>query len=46
LAVLPPGVEGNSFGSLFVEMGQMEWFTYDGLNYLKDQGNGTMPIET
>lgn len=31
---LPPGVEGPSFGSLFVEIGEMEWFIYNGLNYL------------
>jgi hypothetical protein len=26
---IPPGIEGNPQGSLFVEMGELEWFTYD-----------------
>jgi hypothetical protein len=33
-ASLPPGVEGLAYGSLFVEVGPMDWFTYDGVNYL------------
>ena len=33
---LPPGVDGASLGSLFVEMGSVEWLTYDGVNYLEN----------
>ena len=41
---LPPGVEGSNFGSLFAEVGPMEWFTYDGINYLEDSGGEFKPI--
>ena len=34
--MLPPEVEGPNFGSLFVEMQNIEWLTYDGLNYLEE----------
>jgi hypothetical protein len=38
---LPPGVQGGTaFGSLFVQMGELQWLTYDGLNYLEDYGKG------
>ena len=38
---LPPGVISNaSFGHLFVEMGDLKWLTYDGVNYLEDYGAG------
>ena len=43
-ASLPPNVEGGPFGSLFIEMGQMEWFTYDNVNYLADSGGEFRPI--
>jgi hypothetical protein len=43
-ASLPPGVEGIAYGSLFVEVGSMEWFTYDHINYLSDSGSETRPI--
>lgn len=43
-ATIPPGVEGTGYGSLFVEMGQMEWFTYDGVNYLNENGSESKPI--
>jgi len=32
---LPPLVDGNPQGSLFVDMGDLEWFTYDNVNYLQ-----------
>ena len=39
--VLPPGVQsGTAFGNLFVQMGELRWLTYDGLNYLEDYGKG------
>ena len=31
---LPPGVDSNPQGSLFVELGQLEWFNYDNVDYL------------
>ena len=32
---LPPGVKSDSsFGNLYVEMGQLKWLTYDGINFL------------
>jgi hypothetical protein len=40
---LPPGVEGQSLGSLFVECGDLEWFNYDGVNYLQE-GYDIKPI--
>jgi hypothetical protein len=38
---LPPGVASNAtFGNCFVEMGELKWLTYDGVNYLEDYGKG------
>jgi hypothetical protein len=38
---LPPGVQsGTTFGHLYVQMGELRWLTYDGLNYLEDYGKG------
>ena len=38
---LPPGVVSNgAFGHLYVEMGSLNWLTYDGMNYLDDYGKG------
>ena len=38
---LPPGVKSNAhFGNLFVEMGELKWLTYDGVNFLEDYGKG------
>ena len=38
---LPPGVKGNAtFGNLFVDMGDLQWLTYDGKNFLEDYGKG------
>ena len=37
--MLPPEVDGSNFGHLFVEMGQMDWFTYDSVNYLQEGTN-------
>ena len=38
---LPPGVTSSAaFGSLFVEIGDLHWLTYDGVNYLEDYGKG------
>lgn len=34
--ILPPDVEGKPQGSLFVEMGQLEWFNYDNVDYLQE----------
>ena len=36
LAQLPPGVDGNNFGHLFIEIGNLDWFQYDGQNYLEE----------
>ena len=30
LSMLPPEVEGPNFGYLFVEIGNLDWLTYDG----------------
>ena len=39
---LPPGISGGpTFGQLFVEMGDLKWLTYDGMNYLEDFGKGS-----
>tara|TARA_B110000285_G_C14773527_1_gene445130 strand:- start:2 stop:595 length:594 start_codon:yes stop_codon:yes gene_type:complete len=38
---LPPGVQsGTAFGHLYIQMGELRWLTYDGLNYLEDYGKG------
>ena len=38
---LPPGLTSNAtFGHLYVEMGDLKWLTYDGVNYLEDFGKG------
>ena len=38
---LPPGVKSNAtFGHLFVDMGDLQWLTYDGKNFLEDYGKG------
>ena len=38
---LPPGVQSSTaFGNLFVQMVELQWLTYDGLNYLEDYGKG------
>ncbi len=42
---IPPGVEGNAQGSMFIEMGELEWFTYDQVNYLQDSGADYKPVE-
>ena len=34
--MLPPEVEGPSYGSLFVEIGNVDFLTYDGQNYLEE----------
>jgi hypothetical protein len=39
MSMLPPEVEGPNFGHLFIEMGNLDWLTYDGQNYL-DDGSG------
>ncbi len=39
LTSLPPEVEGTTFGHLFIEVHNMEWFQYDGVNYLGDGSN-------
>jgi hypothetical protein len=39
---LPPGVESAlTFGHLFVEMGDLHFLNYDGMNYLQDYGKGS-----
>jgi len=38
---LPPGLgSAASFGQVYVEMGDLKWLTYDGMNYLEDFGRG------
>jgi hypothetical protein len=38
---LPPGVESaTTFGNLYIEMGDLHFLNYDGMNYLEDFGNG------
>lgn len=32
---MPPDVEGNTYGHLFIEIGNLEWLIYDGQNYLE-----------
>ena len=43
LACLPPNVEGGTQGSMFVEIGAIDWFTYDGVNYLAETGSEERP---
>ncbi len=38
--MLAPDVEGPNFGSLFIELGNLDWLTYDGKNYL-DESSGS-----
>lgn len=33
--VLPPNVEGNTYGYLFIELGELHWLIYEGENYLE-----------
>lgn len=44
LAALPPDVDGSNFGHMFIELGNLDWFQYDGQNYLEEgsssQGKG------
>lgn len=42
--ILPPEVEGVTYGNLFIEMGKMEWFTYDSVNYLADGTEINKPL--
>ena len=40
--ILPPGLDGQpAQGQLMVRMGQLKWFNYDGVNYLKDVNKST-----
>ncbi|CDW78943.1 c2 domain-containing protein 3 [Stylonychia lemnae] len=41
--MLPPEVEGPTFGFLFIEMQNLDWLTYDGQNYLEDIGTSLGP---
>jgi len=38
--VLPPEVQGNTYGHLFVEIGNLEWLIYNQENYLDERGMG------
>jgi hypothetical protein len=38
---LPPGIQSNqNFGQFFMEVGDLKWLTYDGVNFLQDYGKG------
>ena len=33
---LPPDVDGGTYGYLFIELGNLDFFIYDGVNYLEE----------